>query len=170
MRLSPFLTVVLGSGLLALGGCATSGAPSQTLAGPHPQLSVERFLQAANTRDLASMAGIFGTSRGSIADRTGSSLGCAFKRMGSWIGLSRRCLSWQQIELRMNTIAHILRHDDYRMRSETRVAGRRFPTIRVGVDLVVGDQRHQDVPFTVVQTDGGRWLVEEIGLEAITAS
>jgi hypothetical protein len=140
------------------------------MAGPQPQLSVERFLQAANTRDLEAMARIFGTSRGPITDRAGSSVGCAFRRMGSWIGLSRRCLSWQQIEVRMNTIAYILRHDDYRMRSESTVAGRAHPTTRVGVDLVQGPERYQDVPFFVVRTSGGQWLVEEIGLERITAA
>jgi len=140
------------------------------MAGPQPQLSVERFLQAANTRDLEAMSRIFGTSKGPIADRAGSTLGCAFKRMGSWMRLSRRCISWQEIEVRMNTIAYILRHDDYRMRSETRVAGRRSPTTRVGVDLVVGRQEHLNIPFVVVQTSGGQWLIEEIGLETITAS
>jgi len=140
------------------------------MAGPQPQLSVERFLQAANTRDLEAMARIFGTEDGPIADEAGSTLGCAFRRMGSWIGLSGRCTSWQQIELRMNTIAYILRHDDYRMRSETTVAGRRAPTTRVGVDLEWGRERYQDVPFVVVRAGGGEWMIEEIGLERITGA
>lgn len=150
-------------------GCASQQPARGPAAGPEPMLSVERFLQAANTRDLDAMARIFGTADGPIAERAGSTLGCAFRRMGSWIGLSRRCVSWQDIELRMNTIALILEHDDYRIRSESSVAGRRHPTTRLGVDLERGERRFDNVPFVVVRSTEGRWLIEEIGLDRITA-
>ena len=156
---------------LAVTGCASSQqTTSSQMAGVAPMLSVERFLQAANTRDLDAMARIFGTADGPIADQAGRSLGCAFRRMGSWIGLSRRCVSWAEIEVRMDAIARILRHDDYQIRSESAVAGRRYPTTRIGVDLVRGSERYQDVPFTVVQASEGRWLLEQIGLERITGA
>lgn len=156
--------------VVGLGGCASSGPSGAPMAGPEPMLSVERFLLAANTGDLDAMARIFGTSAGPMADRAGSALGCGLRRMGSWLRLSRRCVSWQDIELRMNTIALILQHDDYRVRSENPVAGRRHPTRRVGVDLQRGGQQFTDVPFVVVRSGEGRWLIEEIGLERITAS
>jgi hypothetical protein len=140
------------------------------MAGLAPALSVERFLQAVNTGDLHGMARIFGTERGSIAEETGGPLGCAFRRVGSWVGLGNRCVSWVDIELRMNAIALILRHDDYAVRSEGSVPGRTRPTTRVGVDLDQGPSRYPDVPFVVVQTRDGRWLVEEIGLERITSA
>lgn len=157
--------------MLPLGpvGCATSGSSPQ-MAGTQPQISVERFLQAANSRDLDAMARIFGTDEGPIADQARSGLGCAFRRVGSWLRLSSRCTSWQDIEIRMNTIAYILRHDRYQVRSESTVAGRQAQTIRVGVDLEWGRESYPDVPFVVVQTREGRWLVQEIGLERITAS
>jgi hypothetical protein len=154
---------------LGLGACATtSSVPSSQMAGLAPMLSVERFLQAANTRDLDSMARIFGTARGPITDETGSAVGCAFKRMGSWFGIGRRCLSWREVEIRMDAIAQILQHDDYRIRGESSVAGR-ANTRRVGVDLTRGDQEFNDVPFVVVQASQGRWFVEQIGLDRITA-
>lgn len=131
-------------------------------------LSVERFLQASNTRDLDSMARIFGTANGPIADQTGSPVGCTFRRLGSWFGMGQRCLSWTEIEVRMDAIAQILRHDDYRIREESQVAGRRHPTTRIGVDLTRGSSRYDNVPFVVVQASGGRWLLEEIGLERLT--
>lgn len=134
-----------------------------------PALSVERFLQAANSGDLQSMSRIFGTADGPIADQTGSTFGCAFKRMGSWFGLADRCLSRQEMELRLNAIAQILRHDDYRIMRESEVAGRRYRTSRVGVDIHQGNSRFEDVPFLVVRAPDGRWLVEEIGLERITS-
>jgi hypothetical protein len=158
--------------LASLGTAACASTPSgisDRMAAPAPMLSVERFLQAANSGDLEAMAYIFGTARGPIAGETGSSLGCAFRRVGSWFGAGRRCVSWSDIELRMNAIALIIRHDDYRVRSQSNVPGRTRPTTRVGVDLDRGSSRYSDVPFVVVQTSDGRWLVEEIGLERITA-
>jgi hypothetical protein len=155
--------------LLLANGCASSGPPTAQTAGVAPMLSVERFLQAANAGDLEAMARIFGTADGAIADDTGGALGCAFKRIGSWIRVSDRCASWQEIELRMNIIAMILQHDDYRIRSEASVPGRQRPATRVGVDLVRGGERFTDVPFVVVRSNDGRWMVEQIGLERITS-
>lgn len=132
-------------------------------------LSVERFLQAENTGDLEAMARIFGTAEGPIADRTGHFITCPFRRLGSWCRMGDPCLSWVEIELRMNLIAQILQHDDYRVRTEVPVPGRTSQTTRVGVDLVRGLSEYLDVPFEVVLTPDGRWLVESIGLERITA-
>lgn len=161
--------LLVGVALLLVSGCASGPpTPSGPAPGVAPMLSVERFLQAANAEDLHTMARIFGTERGSMADNTGSPIGCAFKRMGSWVGISRRCNNWQELELRMNAIALILRHDDYRVRSESAVPGRTSPTTRIGVDLDRGNERFPDVPFVVVQSRDGRWLVEEIGLQRVT--
>ncbi len=168
-RSHPTKLVCVLAALTLLVGCASSGPPSSQMAGPEPQLSVERFLQAANARDLEAMARIFGTADGPITNRTGSSVGCAARRMGSWIGLSDRCMSWQDIEVWMDTVAYILRHDEFRMRSEDRVAGRTHPTTRVGVDLKQGQREFANIPFVVVRTSSGEWLVEEIGLERITS-
>jgi hypothetical protein len=157
--------------LVLLAGCA-SGPPlaQNRMAATAPMLSVERFLLAANTSDLEAMARIFGTASGPIADQTGSTVPCAFRRMGSWIGLASRCLSWVEIELRMDAIARLLEHDDYRVQSESSVAGRTRPTVRIGVDVDRSGSRYSNVPFVVVQTSDGSWLVEEIGLERLTSS
>jgi hypothetical protein len=158
---------------LALGvaGCAsTPDGADGGLAGLAPVLSVERFLQAANVGDLDAMARLFGTADGSIEERAGGSLSCAFRRMGSWIGLADACLGRAEIELRMNAIAIVIQHDDYRIRSEAQVPGRSRPTTRIGVDIDRGAETFPDVPFNVVQTTDGRWLVEEIGLAAVTAA
>jgi hypothetical protein len=155
---------------LGAGACASAtSAPPGGMAGVAPMLSVERFLQAANTSDFDAMARIFGNADGSIAERRGNAFGCAFKRVGSWIGLGDPCLSRAEIELRMNAIALVVQHDDYRVRSESPVPGRDRPTTRVGVDIERGSEEFSDVPFLVVQTSDGRWLVEEIGLEQLTA-
>ncbi len=161
---------LLTLGLLAVGACATAPATqSDPMADVAPLLSVERFLQAANTRDLESMARIFGNADGAIADRASSTFACAFKKMGSWIGLGDSCLGWAEIELRMNAIALIIQHDDYLVRAESAVPGRSRPTTRLSVDFARGVERFIDVPIVVVQTSDGRWLVEEIGLGQMTA-
>ena len=68
-----------------------------------PSLSVESFLQAANTRYLPAMARLFGTKDGPMAD-TGSSFGCFWKKIGAAFG-GDSCVKWSDVELRMDAIA-----------------------------------------------------------------
>lgn len=153
--------------LLFLTGCTTTRVISAgEAASVAPVLSVERFLQASNARDLHGMANIFGTTDGPIIE-TGSAFGCMFKRIGSWIGLGDRCTTIQEVELRMDAISNLLQHDDYAVVSESRVAGREDPTTRVGVNFVIRGRTVQDVGFLVVQAGDGRWFVEVIELEKV---
>lgn len=142
----PALQVLL-LGLL-LGACSTQVVeqpPSGDLLAVAPSLSVERFLQAVNAQDYESMSRLFGTYDGPIeGDR-------------------------MEVEVRMATIAEILRHQDYEIISERRPPGREGPTRRISVDLRVGNRVIRDVGFTVVQSDEGGWLVEQIELEKVTA-
>jgi len=112
-----------------------------------PGLIVERFLQAANARDLDTMARLFGTDDGPVADTWGR----------------------EEVELRMDVIAEILRHDDYAIISERRVPGSRLPSNRIGVDILVpGGTTVRDVGFTVILESGERWLITLIELVKIT--
>lgn len=140
-RTAPILAL-----LLALGGCGTSqvGGGTSGLAALAPQLSVERFLQYVNSRDLDSMARLFGTADGPVRGNR------------------------QDIELEMDLIARILQHQDYRIVGEAPLAGQRHPTRRVGVDLTIGGEVIPRVAFDVVQTGQGTWMVTNIDLEAIT--
>jgi hypothetical protein len=130
-------------------GCTTqqvsSTSTSRDAGGLAPVLTVERFLQAASQRDLATMATLFGTHEGPLDGRR------------------------EDLELRMNAIAVVLEHDDYSIGAETMVPGRTHPTRRVGVDLIRGETTYEDVPFLVVETRSGSWIVEEIGLDQITS-
>jgi hypothetical protein len=135
--------------LLSLVGCTTQvvqqAPPSSELAAVAPSLSVERFLQAVNAEDYEAMASLFGTADGPIqGDR-------------------------REVEVRMATISQILRHQDYRIASESRPPGRDAPTRRVSVNLTIGNRLINDVGFMVVQTSEGTWLVEQIDLEKVTA-
>jgi hypothetical protein len=129
------------------------------------QLSVDRFLQAANQRDLTTMAHTFGTVDGPVAD-TGSTFGCFFKKIGSWFG-GNACVKRQDVEVRMAAIANILRHDDYKIVREEPVAGRMDVATRVYVDLTMANRQVSDVPFVVVRTSHGQWLVEEVDLKKV---
>lgn len=111
-----------------------------------PVLSVERFLQAANARDFQAMARLFGTADGPIGGPK------------------------TEVELRMATIAEILRHQDYEIVAEQMEPGRESPTNRVSVNITRGGEVIRDVPFMVVQTGDGDWLVEQIDLVKITSS
>lgn len=133
------------------------------------QLSVERFLQAANQRDVQAMGRLFGTSEGAALD-TGGTVGCAFKKIGSAFG-GDSCVKRQEVEIRMDAIASILEHEDYRIGREERVAGRTNPATRVYVDMTTGQGRSvKNVPFVVVQDGGGRWLIENVDLQRVMAA
>ncbi|MDT8342547.1 MAG: hypothetical protein RQ751_13635 [Longimicrobiales bacterium] len=134
---------------LVLAGCTSRVVENRgggdPLAGVAPVLSVERFLQAVNAQDFESMARLFGTVDGPVEG------------------------PWQEVELRMATIAQILQHQDYRIGSERLEPGRPNPTRRVGVDLTISGRVVPDVAFLVVRTSAGRWMVEQIDLEKVTS-
>ncbi len=158
LRLSLLVSAVVVS------ACAPQAGPSD-VAPVAAQLSVERFLQAANARDVQTMGRLFGTSSGPLGD-TGSTFGCFFKKIGSWFG-GNACTRRVEVELRMDAIASVVRHENYRIVREEPVAGRNSPTRRVLVDMTVSGRTVSAAPFVVVQTGGGRWLVEEVPLETI---
>ena len=147
--------------------CTTHVAQPTAMAALAPQLTVERFLQAANSRDVASMGRMFGTTDGPLME-TGGTFGCMFKKIGSWFGGSA-CRRRTDVELQLDAIARVLRHDSYRIAREEPVFGRSTPATRVLVDLTVEGVSVPNVPFLVVQGGEGRWLVENVGLEAAMA-
>ena len=133
------------------------------------QLSVERFLQAANQRDVRAMGRLFGTEDGSAME-TGSTFKCAFKKIGSWFGGSS-CVNRQEVEIRMDAIASILEHDDFQVIREQPVPGRLTPATRVFVNMTTTDGVSvADVPFVVVRTGEGQWLIEQVDLQRVMAA
>ena len=105
---------------------------------------IERFLRAANTNDLDTMARLFGTVDGPIVNQH----------------------SKQHVDDRMFVIASVLRHSDYRIVSEEIVPGRRDVATQLNVSLTIQDEPVL-VPFTLV-TSGQGWLIEQIAIERIT--
>ena len=133
--------------LTSVGACATQTVVDQSQLQVAPSLVVERFLQAANTRDLETMGRLFGTKDGPFADQRGR----------------------RETELRMDVLVEILRHDNYEIMSERRVAGAEIPANRIGVDfLMPNGVTVRDVGFTVVFASSNRWLIFEIEVQRIT--
>ena len=133
--------------LTSAGACTTRTVVDQSQLQVAPSLVVERFLQAANMRDLETMGRLFGTEDGPFIDRRGR----------------------VETELRMDVLVEILRHDRYQIVSERRVAGAEAPSNRIGVDFLMPNGiTVRDVGFTVVFTSSNRWLIREIEVDRIT--
>lgn len=140
--------LVMISAVLALSACASTPAPAPggAASAPAPQMTIERFLRAANQNDLDTMAALFGTRDGSIARQ--------------W---TRR-----EVDDRMFLLASLLRHTDYQIEAEHIVPGRRQEATQFSVRMRVA-QGAVVVPFTLVLTQRSpQWLIEEIGIERIT--
>ena len=143
MKRLPILFVLL----MSVGACTSQTVVNQSQLPVAPALTVERFLQAANTRDLETMSRLFGNNDGPIGDSG----------------------SREEVELRMNVIAEILQHDDYVIVSERVVPGAEVPSNRIGVDLTLPQGLTvRDVGFTVVLESPNRWLINVIELVKIT--
>ena len=138
-----------------------SGPPAE------PGEIVAGFLDAANSRDHAAMAMLFGTERGPVGE-PGSAFGCGLRRAGSWVGLGEPCVSAQEIELRMDVIARILAHRSHRVGPPERVAGRGRPAARVEVEMAIRDGETVRVPFVLIQAERHGWLVEQVDLGRLT--
>ena len=133
--------------LMSAGACTSQAVVNQSQLPVAPVLTVERFLQAANTRDLETMSRLFGTADGPIGD--------SGKR--------------EEIELRMDVIAEILQHYDYEIVSERVVPGAEVLSNRIGVDFTLPQGlRIRDVGFTVVLESADRWIIDVIELVKIT--
>jgi hypothetical protein len=151
VRRSPGWTSFARVGVLALtvllAACSTQTVQRSSggmVPGTSPLQSVERFLSAVSARNLDGMAAVFGTADGPFeGERT-------------------------DVEIHMDLLATILEHQSYELVSERQVPGRENPTTRVGVTLTIDGEVHPDVAFVTVRTDEGRWMVQEIDLEAIT--
>lgn len=158
------VTVVLfGCG----GGAGPGGGPAPVAPPANPADVVAAFLEAANRRDHATMAGLFGSATGPIGE-PGSALGCGLRRLGSWMGIGEPCAGAREVELRMDLIARILVHESRRVGPAEAVAGRGRPATRIQVEMAVRNGTVVRVPFVLVQAEGHGWLVEQVGLGRLT--
>ncbi|MCI0434887.1 MAG: hypothetical protein L0271_14790 [Gemmatimonadetes bacterium] len=109
-------------------------------------LVVEQFLRAANTNDLDTMARLFGTRDGPTMRRDSKDL----------------------VDRQMFTLASILRNDGYTIAGRNIVPGRRDEATQLIVRMRFRE-REVDVPWTLVYSKDGSWLVEQIEIQRITS-
>lgn len=109
-------------------------------------LVVEQFMRAANAKDLDAMARLFGTRDGPV--------------FGKW--------PKDEIEKRMFVISTELKHEDFSVTAEQIVPGRGADATKLTVKLRK-DGKDYNVPFTLVRYKNESWLVEQIGIDVITA-
>jgi hypothetical protein len=144
------LAVLLGALLSAPAAVAAQSVQPAASRGGQPavaaSLVIEQFLRAVNANDLDTMARLFGTRNGAVFDRDPRAAN----------------------EQRMFALASILRHEDYRIEGNEIVPGRSDEATRVKVRMTIKQQSFA-VPFTLVQSKRGPWLIEEIGIEPITS-
>jgi hypothetical protein len=107
-----------------------------------PAAAVEQFIGLAQQQRYTEMGYIFGTARGPLAEHQDPA----------------------RVTRRMQALANVLRHDTYSMTGVVPVPGR--PEARLVTVQLRQGRRTVDVPFTVVQGPGGRWLVEVVDFEA----
>jgi hypothetical protein len=142
------LIAVLSAALLG-GGCVSQTVSRQeTAPGPDavaPSLVVERFLQAVNARDVTTLGRLFGTRDGPIAGRDDPAT----------------------VERRMFTLASLLEHEDYTILGDQIVPGRGNEAVDIMTTLV-RQGRSVAVPFTLVRSTAGQWLVERIDTGELT--
>jgi hypothetical protein len=136
-----WLALLLSSTLLA--ACASRGA--STVSDLAPAMVVERFLRAANSNDLDTMARLFGTRDGPVGLRESQ------KDTDDW----------------MFALASVLRHTDYQIINEQIVPGRRQEATQLVVRIVNGERRYE-LPFTLVQSNRHGWLVENVPVDLLT--
>lgn len=132
-------TVGLGAGCGARQPRLVAGVE---LGGPAPGQAVERFLVAARTGDVRTMAAVFGTSSGSVAARDPA----------------------PEVEKRMRALACYLGHDRARLIDDA-------PAVRAGRVLTVELTQRELVRrprFTVVAGPRGRWYVESFDIETLS--
>jgi hypothetical protein len=135
--------------LVVCAGSARAQAPARTAparpAGT-PAEAVEQFMQLATANSYVQMGYVFGTHEGPIIRRDPE----------------------PQVERRMYAIANILKNERFVIRSQAPIPGRASTeAMQLTVQLTQNGQR-KDVPFVVVHTNNGAWLVEQVDLERLT--
>jgi hypothetical protein len=143
-----FCAVLLLVAIAACGGGATTGG-SGPRAAPAPASSpaevVERFMRLLAAKDYLGMGQLFGTVEGPITGRDPQ----------------------QQVERRMYAIASILANERFVIRPGQAIPGRGPEVTQIGVQITQQGAT-KEVPFVVVRSGSGGWLVEQVDLQAVT--
>ncbi len=141
---------VLGVGLtLLVVGCSShsAGSPAGEYGSATSEMAVRGFLDGAGAKDYGRMMKLFGTSSGPAVDRFGVT----------------------DVEQRMIVLAGILQHASYDLR-QANLAQLGPDRVRWEVTLEGTRKGTVVVPVITTPDSSGRWFVERLNLDALTAS
>lgn len=145
------LCLVLLAAVATLGACGGSGSSGPVVPGvaPAPAAApadvVERFMRLLAAKDYLGMGHLFGTAEGPITSRDPQ----------------------QQVERRMYAIANIMANDRFVIRGQQGIPGRGPEVTQLTVQITQQGET-KDVPFVVVRSANGGYLVEQVDLQAVT--
>jgi hypothetical protein len=131
------------------GACSTKTATrtDATYGASASELAVRGFLDSANADDYQRMSDLFGTDKGPAVERFGVT----------------------DIEQRMMFLAGILKHESYEL-SQANLAQLGPNRIRWEARMTGTRKGGVVVPVITVPDGDGRWFVERLNLDALTAS
>ena len=132
--------------------CATKTVVERPV-GPPPNadvaasLVVDQFLRAVNSNDLDTMKRLWGNKNGPVA--------------------AEQEARGADVEQRLFAIASVLHHDGYTIKGSQIVPGRRNEATLINVLMKFG-RDEIEVPYTLVYSNAGNWLIENIDITKVT--
>jgi len=133
--------------LLATACGSGRAAPAAGSGADTPTAAVDRFMRLATDHGYLEMGWVFGTERGPVAQRDPAA----------------------NVERRMAMIASVIANQSYQVGQPRPIPGRVGRAVQVDVHLRTATGGFYLVPFTTVSTRRGRWYIEHVALEAVTA-
>lgn len=140
----------IGFGMALLtAGCASGSAAARSgeYGSATSEMAVRGFLDGAAVKDYSRMMRLFGTADGPAVDRHGVT----------------------DVEQRMIVLAGLLQHESYDLR-ESNLAQLGPDRVRWEVTLAGTRRGTVVVPVITVPDRSGRWYIEVLNLDALTAS
>lgn len=134
-----------------LSSCASSGSggsagANETAGAATSEMAVRGFLDAANAEDYNRMIYLFGTADGLAVDEYGI----------------------QDVEARMIFLSQLLKHESYTL-SQVNLAMLGPDRVRYEVRMSGTRKGSVIVPVIAVPDNSGRWYVERLNVDALTA-
>lgn len=144
----PVLLLFTVSGLsgCASSGSGSSGGASSAAGAATSEMAVRSFLDAANAEDFNRMMNLFGTADGLAVDEYGV----------------------QDVEARMIFLSQLLKHESYTL-SQVNLAMLGPDRVRYEVQMSGTRKGSVVVPVIAVPDSSGRWYVERLNVDALTA-
>jgi hypothetical protein len=138
---------VLAAGALSACSTNSAGGDGAAYGAPTSELAVRGFLDGANVGDYTGMSNLFGTDKGPAID---------------WLGVT-------DVEQRMIFLSSILKHSSYEL-NQANLAQLGPDRIRWEARMAGTRKGQVVVPIITVPAGDGRWYVERLNLDALSAS